>query len=123
VLPTFTYGTGIWGGDLEFKLSLEGYREGHEDAYDGVSRQSVFFDSSVSYAIGRIWRTSHGLMLSKANFEFSTTACPPIPSSWVVSQAVSLSRHLAEQGQTPHINLRPCGKHHGDNPTNIKNHI
>ena len=31
VLPTFTYGIHIWGGDL--KISLEGFQEGHEDTY------------------------------------------------------------------------------------------
>ena len=43
-----------------------------------------------------------------------------LPSSWLLSRAISLSRHLVEHGQTPHINLRPCGKHHGDNPTTSK---
>ena len=37
VLPTFTYGTEIWRGNL--KNSLEGFQVGHEDAYD-VSCQS-----------------------------------------------------------------------------------
>ena len=36
-----------------------------------------------------------------------------LPSSWLVCQATSFSRHHAEQRQTCGINLQPCGKHYG----------
>lgn len=39
------------------KLTLEGSREGHEDAYD-VSCWSAFF-KNLLYLVGRIWRMSH----------------------------------------------------------------
>ena len=100
MLRTFTYGIEIvcvcvgGGGDFK-KLSLEGFWEGHEDTYD-VPHQSEFLDY-LSYSIGRIWRTSHGIICSQAHYELSTMACPPT-SSWLVSQATSLSWHLAKQG-------------------------
>jgi len=44
VLPTFTYGIEVRGGDLRTLVFREGFWEGHDNAYD-VSRQSVLFDS------------------------------------------------------------------------------
>ena len=41
------------------KISLKGFQEEHEDAYD-VSRRSAFSDY-LSYVVGRIWRISHGI--------------------------------------------------------------
>jgi hypothetical protein len=48
------------------KLSLEGFGEGHEDAYD-VSSQSAFFHNLSCFA-GQIWRTSHRITRSQAHY-------------------------------------------------------
>jgi hypothetical protein len=71
------------------KLSFKGFREGREDACDSP-RQSVFFDY-ISYFHGRIWRTSHRIIWG---FQQWLAHLSP---SWLVSKAISLSRHLAKQ--------------------------
>ena len=73
VLPTFTYGTKIWGGDFHCKVSEKGMQM-HMMSHG----QSAFFDY-LSHFVGRIWRTSHRTILSQAHYGLSTTACPPIP--------------------------------------------
>ena len=54
----------IWHWNLGkwLEKSLEGFQEGHEDAYD-VSCQSAFFDY-LSYFVGRNWRISHIIVCS-----------------------------------------------------------
>ena len=61
LVPTFKYDTKILG--VDFKNSLEGFRERHEDKFD-ISRQSVFFNNLTCF-VGRIWRTSCGIIHSK----------------------------------------------------------
>ena len=41
-----------------------------------ITSKALF--NNLSYYIGRIWRTSHGIISSIANYELSTTACPLI---------------------------------------------
>ena len=55
VLPTFTYGTKTWGGDLK-KFTLEGFQEGHEDG--------LMLKCYLSYFVDKIWRTSHRIIHS-----------------------------------------------------------
>ena len=99
---------------------MEGFQEGHEDAYD-VSRQSAFFDY-LSYFTYQIWRTSLRIVHSQAYYGLSTTACPPIPT-WSVNKATSLSRYLAEQGLSTWHNLTTMwmtlwGLSHWETPNN-----
>jgi hypothetical protein len=63
VLPSFTYGIEICGGNL--KILIERFQERHEDTFD-ASHQSACFDNLL-YFVGRIWRTSHGIICSKVN--------------------------------------------------------
>ena len=75
VLPTFTYGTEIWGSDLKnshYKVSEKGMKM-HVMSHNKVR-------SSTTYIISwLIWRTSHGITHSQAHYRLSTMAHPPIP--------------------------------------------
>jgi hypothetical protein len=78
VLPTFTYETEIWEGDLNF-FSLEGFWKGHEDTYD-VLRQSMCFNNLL-YFVGCIWRTPHNIirfLSSPWDFNNGLPTYPPL---------------------------------------------
>ena len=78
-------------------MSLEGFREGHENA-DDVSCQSAFFEYYIYVLIiycCRIWGTFHRFLSSQAYNGHSTMAWPPIPLL-VSSIVASLSQHLAQ---------------------------
>ena len=94
VLPTYTYGTKIWGGDLKnshWKVSKKGVK---------IHMMSqVKMRSSTTYHIllakfGKFPIEKYTLKLITG---FQQWQCPPT-SSWLINQATSLSRQLAKQG-------------------------
>ena len=71
VLPTFTYGTKIWGGNLK-DSHWKVFEKGIRDAY-AFSCQSAFFNY-LSYLIGHIQITSPITICSQAHYGLSIMA-------------------------------------------------
>ena len=67
VLPTSTYGTKIWGGDLK-----NSYWKVFEK---GLKMHMMFI---LSYFVGRIWRASHRNLRSQAHYGLPIMPYPPI---------------------------------------------
>ena len=91
VIPTFTYGTEIWGGNLN---------NSHSKVFEkGMKMHMMFhvFHDNLSYFVGQIWRTPHGIRHSQTRYRLPITARYVSPSS-LVCKATSLSRHLMEHG-------------------------
>ena len=81
VLPTFTYGTYLWGGDLK-NSHWEVFEKGLK--IHMLCHVKMRSSTTLSYCAGQIWRTSHEIIRSKANYELKQWLAH-LPSSWLLS--------------------------------------
>ena len=94
VLPTFTYGTKVWGGDLKnshwkvFEKGMKMHMMSH------VKVHSLIIYHILLAKFGELLIQLHAFKLTMGFQQWLTH----IPPSWLVNKAPSLSQHIAEQG-------------------------